>query len=168
MTLRLVLFCIATFLIFSPSVESQNVFSSLIQSIKKFIPSSTSRLKFINDSLEFAQNELKDITPSNKQEYDFIIVGAGSAGATIANRLTEIKKAKVLLIEAGSHESLFTDITLLDATSGIDKSKQWSYLTEPSNQYCLGIDNNQCKVPLGKVMGGSSSASVMIASRGIM
>ncbi|XP_058797502.1 glucose dehydrogenase [FAD, quinone]-like, partial [Phymastichus coffea] len=111
-------------------------------------------------------NGLDDITPSNRQEYDFIVVGAGSAGATIANRLTEINDAKVLLIEAGSRENLFMDVPLFALYSTLHKDKKWGYSTEASDQYCLGSLNNQCQVLFGKVMGGSSSVNAMLAVRG--
>ncbi|XP_014217224.2 glucose dehydrogenase [FAD, quinone]-like [Copidosoma floridanum] len=48
----------------------------------------------------------------------------------------------------------------------LDKNINWEYMTDPSNEYCLGIDNRQCKVSMGKVLGGSSSLNLMLAVRG--
>lgn len=98
-------------------------------------------------------------------DYDFIIVGAGSAGAVLANRLTENPKWNVLLIEAGPGENMVMDIPMfvhyLQAFN-----VNWDYKTKPSNSSCLGMRNNQCRWPRGKVMGGSSVLNFMIYTRG--
>ncbi|KAJ8931345.1 hypothetical protein NQ314_015754, partial [Rhamnusium bicolor] len=58
--------------------------------------------------------------------YDFIIIGAGSAGSVLANRLTEIPNWKVLLLEAGGHETEITDVPILSLY--LHKSKvDWGY-----------------------------------------
>lgn len=59
-------------------------------------------------------------------EYDFIVVGAGSAGSVVASRLTEIGNWKVLLLEAGGHETEISDVPLLSLY--LHKSKlDWKY-----------------------------------------
>ncbi|XP_058806789.1 glucose dehydrogenase [FAD, quinone]-like [Phymastichus coffea] len=116
--------------------------------------------------LKHASEEHSDQTPSNNEEYDFIVVGAGSAGATVAARLSEVEDAKVLLIEAGGHENLLFDIPLAGVAVWFDPFIDWGYESEPSNEYCLGFKNNQCKLRKGKVMGGSSVINFMIACRG--
>lgn len=99
------------------------------------------------------------------KEYDFIIVGAGTAGCTLANRLTENPNWMVLLIEAGRQENFLMDYPLL-ANYLQFTDANWRYKTMPSNSSCLGLDNNQCNWPRGKVMGGSSVLNYMIHTRG--
>lgn len=123
-------------------------------------------LKFLQEYLAFNKKELPDTTPSNQEEYDFIIVGAGSAGATLASRLSEIKQAKVLLLEAGDHENLIMDIPIAALYLQFDSNLHWDYLAEQSNNYCLSMVDQRCRIPYGKVVGGSSSINMMIATRG--
>lgn len=60
------------------------------------------------------------------RDYDFIIVGGGSAGSVLANRLTEISNWKVLLLEAGGHETEISDVPILSLY--LHKSKlDWKY-----------------------------------------
>lgn len=87
--------------------------------------------------------------------YDFIVVGGGSAGAVVANRLSEVANWKVLLIEAGPDENEISDVPSLSAYLQLSKL-DWSYKTEPSNRSCLGMKENRCNWPRGKVLGGSS------------
>lgn len=89
-------------------------------------------LPFLIASLVFYNYDLFD--PENRpfnvktldREYDFIIVGAGSAGSILANRLSEIEDWKILLIEAGGHETEISDVPLLSLY--LHKSKlDWKY-----------------------------------------
>jgi choline dehydrogenase-like flavoprotein len=123
-------------------------------------------LKFMYENREFIDNEMKDCTPKHNQEYDFIIVGAGTAGATVASRLSEIKNATVLLIEAGPGENIFMDIPLLANNLQLSNDLNWKFRTERSGAYCQGMEGQMCNWPKGKVMGGSSVLNYMIASRG--
>lgn len=70
-------------------------------------------------------------------EYDYIIVGAGSAGSVIANRLSEITENGVLLLEAGGYESDFSDIPGMDIyLQGLEFN--WNYNSTPQTTSCLG------------------------------
>ncbi|XP_050528297.1 glucose dehydrogenase [FAD, quinone]-like [Daktulosphaira vitifoliae] len=107
----------------------------------------------------------RDEPGAHNIEYDFIIVGAGSAGSVVASRLTEVLKWKVLLIEAGQEEHFIMDIPLAANMLQFTEAN-WKYKTMPSNEYCLGHVNKQCNFPRGKVMGGSSVLNYMIYTRG--
>ncbi|KAK9299907.1 hypothetical protein QLX08_007211 [Tetragonisca angustula] len=100
-----------------------------------------------------------------EKEYDFIIVGAGSAGCVVANRLSEVKQWKILLLEAGIEEPEVADIPSFMATvagSNID----WTYRTQPEKQCCRSRLGRSCAMQRGKVMGGSSTINYMMYVRG--
>jgi len=100
------------------------------------------------------------------KEYDFVIVGAGSAGAVLANRLSEIQGWNVLLLEAGGQETEISDTPLLASYLQLSPM-DWQYKTEPQpGRACLGSNNKRCNWPRGKVMGGSSTLNYMIYVRG--
>nr|CAI5848985.1 unnamed protein product [Callosobruchus analis] len=97
--------------------------------------------------------------------YDFIIVGGGSAGSVLANRLTEIPNWKVLLLEAGGQETEISDVPILSLY--LHKSKlDWGYKTEPSDSACQAMIEKRCSWTRGKVLGGSSVLNTMLYIRG--
>jgi len=83
-------------------------------------------------------------------EYDYVIIGGGSAGAVLANRLSEDKDRTVLLLEAGDDEEVLSDVP---NNFGIffNTASDWNFKTESSSNYCLAMNNHQCNWPLGKV-----------------
>ena len=128
--------------------------------------SSSGCSKFLQDISSFKEKEITDTNPKNGESYDFIVVGAGSAGSTLAARLSEEPSVSVLLIEAGGHEESFMDVPMLALELQNLGRFNWGFKTEKSDNYCRGFQNNQCNLPLGKVMGGGSTVNFMIATRG--
>ncbi|XP_038217471.1 glucose dehydrogenase [FAD, quinone]-like isoform X2 [Zerene cesonia] len=98
-------------------------------------------------------------------EYDFIIIGAGSAGAVVASRLSEIGHWNVLLLEAGGDETEISDVPLLAGYLQLSKL-DWKYKTEPQGTSCLAMEGGRCNWPRGKVLGGSSVLNYMLYLRG--
>ncbi|KAF2881941.1 hypothetical protein ILUMI_24238 [Ignelater luminosus] len=98
-------------------------------------------------------------------EFDFIIVGSGSAGAVVANRLSQVKDWKVLLLEAGSYPSAISEIPQL-YYSLQHTPEDWQPQMEPSKTCCLGLKDKKCLFPRGKVLGGSSTLNAMLYVRG--
>ena len=95
--------------------------------------------------------------------YDYIIVGAGSAGCVLANRLSEDPSKSVLLLEAGgSDRSIFIQMpTALSIPMNMDRYN-WGYKTAPEPF----LDNRKLDCPRGRVLGGSSSINGMVYVRG--
>lgn len=118
----------------------------------------------LKDSLLTPKNVVHD-TKTFDKEYDFIVIGAGSGGSVIANRLTENSKWTVLLLEAGKEESLLSDIPLF-ATYMLDSDLSWGYRTEKDKRFCKAMKHGTCNWPRGKVMGGTSVINYMVYTRG--
>lgn len=110
----------------------------------------------------YFQRSFRD-TDDVSKDYDFIIVGSGSSGSVLANRLSE--NFKVLLLEAGKYETILTDIPLTAVVNQITGSN-WGYAAEPSNFSCQAYERKACKWPKGRVVGGTSVLNFMVFNRG--
>jgi choline dehydrogenase len=95
--------------------------------------------------------------------YDYIIVGAGSAGCILANRLTASGKYTVLLVEAGGKDdSFWLKIPVGYTKTYYNATYNWMYYSEPESE----LDNRKIYCPRGKVQGGTGSINAMIFVRG--
>jgi choline dehydrogenase len=102
-------------------------------------------------------------TAQNTETFDYIVVGAGSAGCVLANRLTASGKYRVLLLEAGPRDrSPWLHIPLGYGKLFTNRRVNWCYATEPQ----LECYDRQIIAPRGKVLGGSSSINGLIYIRG--
>ena len=96
------------------------------------------------------------------QTYDYIVVGAGSAGAVLANRLTASGKYTVLLLEAGRPSHPWSRVPIGFARLIDNPKANWLYESEPEE----GSAQRNIPVPRGKLLGGSSSINGMVFVRG--
>jgi choline dehydrogenase len=95
--------------------------------------------------------------------YDYVIVGAGSAGSVLAARLTESGRHRVLLLEAGPSDlRLFVQMPIGYGKTFYDPRVNWMYRSEPEP----ALGGRVIYWPRGKVLGGSSSINAMVYSRG--
>ena len=99
----------------------------------------------------------------SKSDYDYIVCGAGSAGCTVAERLSRDSSASVLVLEAGGSDNspiIRTPMLLQYAVTG--EQFNWGYWTEPQRQ----LNDRKLLWPRGKTLGGSSSINAMHYMRG--
>ena len=96
------------------------------------------------------------------EAYDYIVVGAGSAGAAVANRLSADPRNKVLLLEAGRASHPWSFIPIGMARLITNPAANWLYSSEPE----ASTNGRRLPVPRGKLLGGSSSINGMVFVRG--
>lgn len=96
-------------------------------------------------------------------ESDYIIVGAGSAGCVLANRLSENGRHRVTLLEAGGDDRrFFVQMPLGYGKLFYDPAVNWLYAAEPDP----GLNGQRDHIPRGRILGGSSSINAMVYIRG--
>ncbi len=99
------------------------------------------------------------------QEFDFIVVGGGSAGAVIASRLSEDTSCRVALIEAGERPPEISALPIAPPAMQLNPATDWMYTADPGKAG-LGLNRRRVPVPRGKMLGGSSGINYMMYVRG--
>ncbi|KAL4243738.1 GMC oxidoreductase family protein [Abortiporus biennis] len=132
------------------------IFSSLVK--RSLLP-----LFFVSNALLAGAVYFTDPSQLTKTEYDFVIVGAGTAGSVLANRLSQDANVTVLVIEAGASDvgNVVMEIPFLSPTL-VGTSVDWNFTTVPQT----GLDDRVLFYPRGKVLGGSSSTNLLIWNKG--
>lgn len=95
-------------------------------------------------------------------QYDYVVIGAGSAGCVVASRLTEDPKTTVLLLEAGNPDTKPEIQIPLECINLLGSEVDWGYFSEPEPY----LNNRKIFCPRGKVLGGSSSINFLLYIRG--
>jgi choline dehydrogenase len=97
------------------------------------------------------------------QIFDYVVIGAGTAGCVVASRLSEDSRATVLLLEAGgSDRTLWIQLPIGYGRTYFDENINWMYDAEPS----AGLNGRTSYWPRGRVIGGSGSINAMVHVRG--
>src|SRR5271166_753620 len=111
----------------------------------------------------FGPERSRSMPSTSAQRYDYVIIGAGSAGCVLAARLTEDPQVRVLLLEAGPRDRHWR-ISMPAAVGSLLSSDRfnWNYVSDPEPQ----LDGRRLVHPRGRVLGGSSSINGMVYIRG--
>jgi len=97
-----------------------------------------------------------------QQEFDYVIIGAGSVGCVLAARLSQDPNVRVALLEAGGSDDA-PEISMPVAFPQLFRTKyDWDFATEPEQ----GLGNRRIYLPRGRTLGGSSAINAMIYIRG--
>jgi len=149
MVVRLIILVIVQLIVYP--CHSVDIFQFLGQSYRKNL------IQFREDPL-FGNKVILD-------KYDFIVVGAGAAGAVVARRLAEVPEWNILLLEAGGEESLVTSIPAIAHYLQFT-NYNWGYHTVEELHACKGLINRTCPWPAGKGLGGTTIINNNMYTRG--
>jgi choline dehydrogenase len=103
------------------------------------------------------------VASASTRQFDYVIVGAGSAGCVLANRLTQEPEVRVLLLEAGGAATgLFKDMPMAFPKYVLRRDLNWNFESEPEPY----LNNRRIEIPRGKGLGGSTMINGMVYARG--
>lgn len=162
------------FKIIGTNYRKFNIYSCLLKKYEQKIVESKyifkkskatySTQKYFDEDL-YKDSENKNVYEAKK--FDYIIIGAGSAGCVLLNRLSENPNLNILLIEAGKRDTGYFDSWKIAMPSALtynisNEKYDWNYKTEPQ----VNLGNRRLTWPRGKLLGGSSSLNAMCYIRG--
>ncbi|XP_075974818.1 glucose dehydrogenase [FAD, quinone]-like [Anticarsia gemmatalis] len=145
------------------SYRQSPIVDMMMQSLPpKYVPQNPSDpFDFLRDTYPLPKGYTRPL-----EEYDYVIVGGGTAGSVLAARLTEDKpRAMVLVLEAGKPESLLNDVPALLSYMLLTDAV-WPYTMEKQEGVCMGSEGQRCFWPRGKALGGTSVINYMLYTRG--
>ena len=121
-------------------------------------------LVFISSrNIEYKRDSMSELISKKYGDFDYIIVGAGTSGCLLANRLSADPKNRVLLLEAGGKDDYFWIRVPVGYLFTMNNPRtDWCFSTEAST----GLNGRSLNYPRGKVLGGCSSINGMIYMRG--
>jgi choline dehydrogenase len=103
------------------------------------------------------------VASASTRQFDYVIVGAGSAGCVLANRLTQEPEVRVLLLEAGGAATgLFKDMPMAFPKYVLRRDLNWNFESEPEPY----LNDRRIEIPRGKGLGGSTMINGMVYARG--
>lgn len=120
---------------------------------------------YLQEGIPFRENVFLNNLPI-LPEYDFIIVGSGPAGSSIAHRLTEVPEWNVLLLETGVEGNIYGDIPFFNEFTVLGNFSV-NYDVERLETACLGLVDGICHWPSGNGIGGATLLNAMINTRGL-
>lgn len=150
-------------------VKMSKLFVFFILSTSITLSVSSRSFQYLPQIYPLPQNTNSDNKSVSDDYFDFIVIGAGPGGCVVANRLSENPLWRVLLLEAGQYETVYTDVPA--ATDFLEKTYpeyNWNYTAKPSKNGCYRFENNSCPWPKGRGVGGSSIINAMFYMRGKM
>uniref|UniRef100_A0A182QPL4 Glucose-methanol-choline oxidoreductase N-terminal domain-containing protein n=1 Tax=Anopheles farauti TaxID=69004 RepID=A0A182QPL4_9DIPT len=139
------------------------VLSTLVLTVLFF---STLLLLWLWLGFEIIPNQIRDPRVLHDHSFDYVIVGAGTAGCVLANKLSENPNVTVLLVEAGDTFGAVSIIPLF-STAMQGTKYDWAFRTIPQKYSSHGLGNNQQLLPRGKGLGGSGQINYMLHYTGI-
>ncbi|KAK9871995.1 hypothetical protein WA026_015240 [Henosepilachna vigintioctopunctata] len=118
-----------------------------------------------DETKKYDPSKYNETATGDAQEFDFIIVGGGTSGSVLANRLSEVPEWKILLLEAGDEADVVTNIPSM-VPYLLQSKYNYGYKTVPQQTWCQGTEDHRCVIESGKALGGSTVINSMLYTRG--